>query len=457
MFDVNDDMDELFRRAAESYPLKTDNPDWERVADGLKGQQVRDTNSGWLNKRSGGFLLLLSLLPAAFICNHHSGTLKTNNKTMHQPARQIASGSKMDQPIAQDRNIPQTRSNTKTPVSTNSSSGNLAPNHSSPGSLSLSSSSPTPSSRDDLNYKHRVTVSNKVTAASAKPLSASEVTYIRDQHKLNSEPSFGKTQADLSEESTKINVGVSPLSASTNSLSEGSQTITQNNTIPNNDKKEAVETTNVNDSSSPQTKNKIVKNKAPHLYAGIIGNIDISTIKFQSLSSPGTGAGIIVGYQLNKRWSIESGIYKQKKFYYTDAKYYNPANAYTAPTYKLLSVDGNCSMLEVPLNVKYDFKTSSKSRWFATTGISTYFMQKENYTYTSESWGRITKRNISYNNSSTAWLSVVNLSTGYQRQLGRSGALRLEPYLKVPVKGFGWGRLPIMSGGLNVGYVRKVF
>jgi hypothetical protein len=31
MFDVNDNMDELFRRAAENYPLKTDTSDWQQV------------------------------------------------------------------------------------------------------------------------------------------------------------------------------------------------------------------------------------------------------------------------------------------------------------------------------------------------------------------------------------------------------------------------------------------
>ena len=30
---VNDDMDDLYRRAAEEYPLKTDSGDWNKVLD----------------------------------------------------------------------------------------------------------------------------------------------------------------------------------------------------------------------------------------------------------------------------------------------------------------------------------------------------------------------------------------------------------------------------------------
>jgi hypothetical protein len=45
----------------------------------------------------------------------------------------------------------------------------------------------------------------------------------------------------------------------------------------------------------------------------------------------------------------------------------------------------------------------------------------------------------------------------YSRQLGKSGSLRIEPYIKLPVKGLGIGSLPIMSSGINVGLIKKIF
>src|SRR4051812_38811696 len=52
---INDDMDELIRRAAEDYPLNTSGADWERVKKGME--------SGTVQKRSKkGWLLVLPLL-----------------------------------------------------------------------------------------------------------------------------------------------------------------------------------------------------------------------------------------------------------------------------------------------------------------------------------------------------------------------------------------------------------
>ena len=37
---LNDDMDELFRKAADEYPLNTGTPDWNKVAQGLAEEHV---------------------------------------------------------------------------------------------------------------------------------------------------------------------------------------------------------------------------------------------------------------------------------------------------------------------------------------------------------------------------------------------------------------------------------
>jgi hypothetical protein len=70
MFDVNDDMDELFRRAAENYPLKTDTSDWQKVEQKLAAAEPDESVKGG-SKNKSWFLLLL-LLPVAWICNNHS-------------------------------------------------------------------------------------------------------------------------------------------------------------------------------------------------------------------------------------------------------------------------------------------------------------------------------------------------------------------------------------------------
>ena len=68
---TDDNMDELFRRAANDYPLNTESGDWEKMATTLQTENAAsDSNSGKEKKKSyRKYLWLLLLLPMAWICN----------------------------------------------------------------------------------------------------------------------------------------------------------------------------------------------------------------------------------------------------------------------------------------------------------------------------------------------------------------------------------------------------
>ena len=81
---VDNDMDDLYRRAAEDYPLKTGAPDWEKLLQKMEQQPGLPVQDKKENKAK--FLWLLLLLPLFFICTHYSGqnengSLQTTNKT----------------------------------------------------------------------------------------------------------------------------------------------------------------------------------------------------------------------------------------------------------------------------------------------------------------------------------------------------------------------------------------
>src|SRR5690349_11323015 len=65
---INDDMDELFRRAAEDYPLNTNNADWNSVLKKLSENRA-DLKPGNKEgyKKYNRLLLLLLLLPVIWI------------------------------------------------------------------------------------------------------------------------------------------------------------------------------------------------------------------------------------------------------------------------------------------------------------------------------------------------------------------------------------------------------
>jgi hypothetical protein len=192
------------------------------------------------------------------------------------------------------------------------------------------------------------------------------------------------------------------------------------------------------------------------LYVGLIVSPDISTIKFQSIKNIGVSAGVLVGYQINKTISIESGVLWSIKNYYSEGKYFSVKNIYLPAGASIKKVSGECNMIEVPLVAKYNFRSSGKSNFSASAGISSYFMKKEDYNYQVDRNGLQYPYSTSYKNTSTDVFAVANFAAGYNRQVKKNIKLRIEPYVKIPLQGVGIGSLPIMSTGLNIGVTKKI-
>jgi hypothetical protein len=445
MLDVNDDMENLFRRAAENYPLKTDGLDWEKVEKGLSDEEEsRPSNQVAKNKTNRSWLLLALLIPVMWICNNYTHrpansiveNLQANNeKNVAAKSNAHAISSSINKPAQQDKS--------STVKDYNSSKQQNELTHQQAGS--------------------RPTITkNNVNITKVKSKTATTNTAAQASNKKNiSKNSFSQSlssaaDVELQKSPTSNLAETKDKAGATDAVTGHASTETQKNNeaITESSKTKSAATTSA---ATNESKEKVIAKRLPKVYAGLIGTLDVSTVKFQSTKTPGKGLGLLVGFQITPRLSVESGASLQKKFYFSDAKYFNPKNPYSAPGYKLIDVDGNCNMWEVPINIKYDFKNSVRYNWFAIVGSSSYFMRSENYDYTYESYGQIHARHITYSNSSNNWFSMLNVSVGYARKIGSAGSIRIEPYFKVPLKGVGWGRLPITSTGLNIGYTRKLF
>jgi len=202
------------------------------------------------------------------------------------------------------------------------------------------------------------------------------------------------------------------------------------------------------------------KQKSSFLYAGLMAAPDFSTVKFQSTKGVGTTFSLLVGYQFNKKWAVETGVSLDRKRYYTDAEYFDKKGLSALPTaWDVTNMDGTCYMWEVPVNVRYNFSQGDKTSWFATAGLSTYFMTRENYTYQYlvGGWGPYNSKPWEVKKPSNYLFSIINLSAGYEHRIGNIGNLRIEPYLRIPMSGLGTGKLNILSGGLNIGITRRLW
>ncbi|MDB5199579.1 MAG: hypothetical protein JWO92_1542 [Chitinophagaceae bacterium] len=439
---VNDDMDELFRRAAEDYPLKTDSADWNAMVKKLSSGNPAPDNQSEKNKNYKHLLWLLLLLPLGWVYNNYVSN-NNNNKSAGTSSKNIA-----------DRNLVQPSLPGKINSTSNTAQVVTVPSKNSSALINST-----------LNIPQAVTVPSKNYSA----LNNSSPFQRKTRGKLNSiitgntstliipgNPSSITTAAEVSDK--KENVIIPGVSNDKNISTGSNQDKTETTVIKLNDDKKTGDATvkNKDKEITKSAQKKIRKPQERGLYAGIIISPDISTVKLQSVKNVGVNMGILAGYRLSKKISLESGVLWDKKYYYSDGKYFDTKRVYTNANTKIKNVDGVCNMIEVPLTVKYNL-TSGKTNFSASAGFSSYFMKKEKYDYAiSYNNGQPYQHSATYNNSSTNILAVANFSVGYNRELKQNITLRIEPYVKIPLKGVGMGSLPITSTGLNIGLTKKL-
>ena len=192
--------------------------------------------------------------------------------------------------------------------------------------------------------------------------------------------------------------------------------------------------------------------RQPRFFVGLVAAPDVSTVKFADLQSPLPNVGLTLEYRLTDRLRLSTGLLRSTKHYTAHREDYD-WGAYTARIYQrdFRDVAGSCTVLDVPLNLRYDALVRPQARVFGSAGLSSYFMQRERYSY---AWvdtngpGLWTREAVNENHH---LFSILNLSAGYERSLGARWSLQAEPYLKLPLSGVGAGKVRLVSAGVFVG------
>ncbi|MFT3747422.1 MAG: outer membrane beta-barrel protein [Agriterribacter sp.] len=211
------------------------------------------------------------------------------------------------------------------------------------------------------------------------------------------------------------------------------------------------------DSSAKQNKNKTDKKYQHYFYAAAVVAPDLSSVKFQRIAGTGSSTGLLLGYRLNNHWHIETGALWEKKIYCTEGKYFDKSklSPYLRDV-EIMNADGNCYMITIPLNVRYNILTGKNSNWFIATGMSSYLMNKEYYDFTyRHPGGQPMTKGYEYKTAEKNWMTVINLNLGYERTFLKTFNFRIEPYFRLPVSGVGTGNLSLTSGGIYIGIGKK--
>jgi hypothetical protein len=205
------------------------------------------------------------------------------------------------------------------------------------------------------------------------------------------------------------------------------------------------------DDIKPKKKTKGVSSSMgfkPTFALSFIASPDINSVKGFSQNKVGTNAGLLLTVGVSKKWSISTGAIYADKPYLTDFSNYSSAYQFnTNPT----SVSASCIVLDIPINVGYQLYNNGGNKFSLGTGLSSYFMLRENYTfnYAGSYPGGPTSYNI--RNQNKHIMGVLNLNATYQREVSSKFGVAVQPYFKVPLTGIGYGQVNLKSAGVAVG------
>ncbi|MEO5908002.1 MAG: outer membrane beta-barrel protein [Ginsengibacter sp.] len=434
MQNIENDMDDLFRRAAEKYPLKTGQPDWEGIDKRLSASPaivesqvpVRKNNyKKWIL-----FLLLtgISLLIGFMILNPGHRNYQD------------------DKPINQQGDL------NKKPVSKN----NLTTSESSKEPDKSSKEIKATKSIANINEKKEISPGN-TPAKENKIISANlsgrknEIVFstkdpskiVPDDYKRNNNTPYQKE--------------VSPAIENTEKHSETKDKIF----LPGNNEEKTGQ-----ENIEPLSKNllSVKKKKTPAkpkslkengFYAGVITGPDFSKVKSGSFKGPGFSLGILAGYKINKSFFLETGFLSDTKIYSSEGNFFNEASASMPDGMIVNNLESRSKILEIPLKIGYVFYRKRNTNLFVATGIATYIMTKEKNNYNVTENGNPRKIVGLYEKNNLKMPAVFSVSAGWEHHLPGVLKIRIEPYLKLPMQGIGVGKLPVTSAGIQIGLTRQ--
>ena len=400
MFDIDNDMDDLLRRAAENYPLTTGKDKWDDIQARLPQEPV---------KRVAVALpgIVISCVLLLFILHFSMATADLNLLYKRSANNQIFK----DASIASQAAI----------ANDNKTLPGLEPDHSvkktsNPEKIIVQINNKTGF------RKSAITVNEKLKAAGYVEL-----------------VEFESKAGDILL-SRQIN------SYTTISIPEKQKSLISSrgsHSIP------------IDSTSGLITASDAIKKKKAHIYASVTATVNVSTVKSMDPGKPGFIFGLLAGYQFSKRWSIETGLLYSKKMYKSEGKYFDTKEMRSSmpPGMELMDVKGYNHLIEIPLQVKYDFGVRAKHNFFSTAGFSSYMIILEKNQYNMMNNGVEEQMNGEYTDRKNYVAGSFNLSAGYELPAGKF-RMRFEPFTQIPLKGMGIGKLPLTSFGFRIAIIR---
>jgi len=187
---------------------------------------------------------------------------------------------------------------------------------------------------------------------------------------------------------------------------------------------------------------------------GVLAAPDFASVNALAGDRPGSTIGLTIDYEFANHWYIGSGLLLDRKIFSAYAQdFHAPPNFYADNGMRgdVYLVKGAFEMLEVPLNLRYDFAISGSTFFFFSGGLSSYLLASQNNNYYYHmTWNPRSNECMPVSSPDKSYLfSALNLSMGVETGLSNSLSLLVAPYVKVPVRGIGVGQVQMSTVGIN--------
>jgi hypothetical protein len=189
---------------------------------------------------------------------------------------------------------------------------------------------------------------------------------------------------------------------------------------------------------------------------GIGFSPDFSTVGLGNFVAPGIRWNAMFEVGLSGRFFMNTGIVWVKNKYEAYGEDYHAPSRYWKNGIVADEAYGECVMLDIPINLRYNVLMSGRHQFFISGGASTYFLLKEDYYFYYEEDDPELPKHWGTDKTTIYPFGIVNLSIGYQYQIGRKGAIQIEPFIKLPTTGVGWGKVDLHTLGIYFMYKYRI-
>lgn len=470
MKEDNNEFENLYKKAAENFPLKADDANWQSVLSALEEDDKKTPFYFNRNFILGLLLVLVSFLYVSTLLNHKND---------------LSNNAERKQALLQEQNKQQHNAKLKQEItdavykkiydSLNANKKLDNANLNNANELTILNKK-TASELDHVKLGHQSNIVNSKNIIKAVRQQQSNLLSIRRAIKTSSSVKTNEVISNQTSKELAINSKTFQIPSKQNFQSREEKSLESSNKNPANNintssdkidsettyatRKESLTKpikTIVVDSLKKTTvanPKKLASVFNKYFYVGALYAFDNTFEKNEKKNNENGesfGISLLLGYKISPKISLETGISFQNKEYYTSGNYFN--KSILGANGSVDGIEAENSFIEIPLTLKYDWLNKKQHNIFTGIGVSSYLVNREKYEFEEDVAGTINNKSVEFTTLTSTMFATCNFSLGYQFNFQKLGSIRIQPYLNIPLKGLGKSQEYLVSRGINVGWI----